>query len=405
MKNIPLHSLILLVGPKSGGKSTYARNNFACHEIVSDEQVSLMLNGKPLNYDTRDLVFKHIKTIIHDKLSIGERVVCDTVWLPYHKRVELAKIARQYGAPAFYLLVDRPLEEKLAGTTKDDYISKQHDAFRKKLSGLLKSDEHAETINVVNGDINVCSNITDFSAHVQSYYSGITVIPDVHGSLSSLLDAVTWAKRRNHFVLFLGDVIDFGPKPFECIDIAYDLVMNNRAAFVLGNHERKIKSWLTVPENKRNKLFLSDGNMTTINLIKRMSENDKNQTVNKFLAFLHHSKIYVNIDNVYFAHACIPPSVFGDFDMSNRDRLSVTLGYKTSEEDFNSEAWVSEIPKDTLVIVGHDPKSTVAPVTLTNTNNGQAVFVDTGCGKGGVLTTADLKYENNRWHIENYNRH
>ena len=56
--------------------------------------------------------------------------------------------------------------------------------------------------------------------------------------------------------------------------------------------------------------------------------------------------------------------------------------------------WVDDIPMGKTVIVGHDMRPMFAknlltePLVVNNTNGGRAVFMDTGCGKGGKLSGA-----------------
>jgi protein phosphatase len=53
--------------------------------------------------------------------------------------------------------------------------------------------------------------------------------------------------------------------------------------------------------------------------------------------------------------------------------------------------WVDRIPPGLTVLVGHDNRSHDGrPVTLTGLRGGQAIFLDTGAGKGGALAWRDF---------------
>lgn len=56
-------------------------------------------------------------------------------------------------------------------------------------------------------------------------------------------------------------------------------------------------------------------------------------------------------------------------------------------------AWVERLPAGITRVVGHDIRSTTAPVVLTNPLGGRVIFADTGCGKGGRLSWLDLPKE------------
>ncbi|HEY2364743.1 MAG TPA: metallophosphoesterase, partial [Polyangiaceae bacterium] len=64
------------------------------------------------------------------------------------------------------------------------------------------------------------------------------VIGDLHGCFDearALLDLLhrEWAVADDDRVIFAGDLVDRGPKPRECVELA----MNHEA--ILGNHEEK----------------------------------------------------------------------------------------------------------------------------------------------------------------------
>lgn len=59
--------------------------------------------------------------------------------------------------------------------------------------------------------------------------------------------------------------------------------------------------------------------------------------------------------------------------------------------------WLERIPTGITAVVGHDIRSTEAPVILSNAQGGRAIFADTGCGKGGRLSWLDLPEEAVGW--------
>jgi hypothetical protein len=69
--------------------------------------------------------------------------------------------------------------------------------------------------------------------------------------------------------------------------------------------------------------------------------------------------------------------------------------------------WVDEIPMGRTVMVGHDrmPVFNVPitePMVKTNSNGGKAIFIDTGCGKGGFLTGAVILHDKKKFVIDSY---
>ncbi len=69
----------------------------------------------------------------------------------------------------------------------------------------------------------------------------IYVFGDIHGNLQSLLKIIEIIKKKNKpkFVIFLGDIVDRGPKQLECLIIVLILkILEPKTFFLLkGNHE------------------------------------------------------------------------------------------------------------------------------------------------------------------------
>lgn len=67
---------------------------------------------------------------------------------------------------------------------------------------------------------------------------GFDVVGDVHGcfdELCELLDKIGDSSDRK--LIFVGDLIDRGPKQKECLRLVRDLVERNKALCIMGNHE------------------------------------------------------------------------------------------------------------------------------------------------------------------------
>jgi len=53
--------------------------------------------------------------------------------------------------------------------------------------------------------------------------------------------------------------------------------------------------------------------------------------------------------------------------------------------------------------VGHEPRNLFKPYHEKNKDGGEVYFMDTGCGKGGFLSTADLKLNEKKYTLVNFN--
>ena len=62
------------------------------------------------------------------------------------------------------------------------------------------------------------------------------LISDIHGNLAALEAVLADAKAQNaQRIICLGDVIGYGPKPGECLDLVYSC-----GAIIMGNHEEAL---------------------------------------------------------------------------------------------------------------------------------------------------------------------
>jgi protein phosphatase len=233
-------------------------------------------------------------------------------------------------------------------------------------------------------------------------WDGITVIADVHGDLTSLEEALAWAKSRRRFAWLLGDTIDYGSATLATLERVHEAVMWGEAALVLGNHERKIARWL---DQERGHMRLSDGNRVTTNALERLPEARKQQWIGRFRALLAHASLTQQVDNVMLIHAAAHPSLWTTPDRNGVEHLAL---YGESDHSGGryrrSHNWVDSVPKGKLVIVGHEIISDF-PLVVTGKQGGQVVFLDTGCGKGGRLSSADLRFAADGTRLECFKRY
>ena len=91
------------------------------------------------------------------------------------------------------------------------------------------------------------------------------VIGDVHGKAGMLEDLLkTWDGKTQ--LLFLGDLIDRGEDSRRVLEMVKDLVENQGAICISGNHEYMFLTWLDNPEESYDH-YRRNGGDTTINSI------------------------------------------------------------------------------------------------------------------------------------------
>lgn len=94
---------------------------------------------------------------------------------------------------------------------------------------------------------------------------GFDIIGDIHGcaeTLQVLLSKLGYTKLNGVYqhptrqAIFVGDVIDRGPNIPEALDVVYQMVKNNKALMVLGNHEYNAITYCTPAPSDWKQSFL-----------------------------------------------------------------------------------------------------------------------------------------------------
>lgn len=424
MKKIPLHSLVIMIGPSKAGKTTLASKSFPHYEILNYSNFKEEILGHDNKRDISDLILNEIVSRAKLKLSLGERVVIDGSHLKKSERAQLVNLASTMGINLFFIVVNRTNEDKIKSCPNlTDLIEISEKRFLDNEKEILKGDNLATVIDIRKETFEVVKKLDLYNVStdiVSRGYKGLMVLGDVHGMRESLKTAIDWASARNLFMLFLGDIIDYGPHSIECTEIVYDLLIRGKASMIIGNHEKKIERWLEqLKEYEKTKapikLKLSEGNKMTTDKVLSMTPFSKMKFELKFNTILNLSSNHIVMDNYLFTHGGAEPEMFSQMTnrLSKRFAGISMYGEVDKDKQFNDDGypnriynWVDRIPNGKNVIVGHDIRSVGKPLVVDGALGGKAIFMDTGSGKGGHLTTAHLtKNKSGEWFIENFSAH
>ena len=96
-------------------------------------------------------------------------------------------------------------------------------------------------------------------------YSKIFAIGDVHGCADELVELLgNLPLDDQSLVVFLGDLVDRGPKSKEVIDHILKLKEMCQVVAISGNHEAMFLSFLDHPESIESILFIMNGGLATL---------------------------------------------------------------------------------------------------------------------------------------------
>jgi len=226
--------------------------------------------------------------------------------------------------------------------------------------------------------------------------NGFLVVGDVHNEVTMMQQAVDFATAADLRLVFVGDLVDYGPEPLATIELANKLADTTDTVFIEGNHDNKVARFL-----KGNDITISHGMHITVNLLKENKQAGEmfNNVYSKMVSFFR-------VHNTVMAHG----GVHGDFWTGDTESGNVKSTFLYGQVDREAGfierngmnyphrvyGWTDLIPKDHKVIVGHD-RSPFEPIPQfdsnineivfrTNDLGGEVVFTDTGAGKGGFVS-------------------
>lgn len=221
----------------------------------------------------------------------------------------------------------------------------------------------------------------------------IRAIGDVHGHPERLEAAAGDASN----LILLGDLVDRGPDSAGALRLALDWIESGRARLVRSNHDDKLYRYL-----KGNKIRMNRELSQTLREISEAPDADTLKA--RFQRVYADTPHVMRMGQYVFAHGAVsgyhfaPPqthvsptalrkkieamALYGEVN-GQRDELGRPIRY------YN---WVSKLPLGITAVVGHDIRGET-PVFHTTEEGGRAIFLDTGCGKGGPLSYIDLPSE------------
>ncbi|CAM4007398.1 Bis(5'-nucleosyl)-tetraphosphatase PrpE [asymmetrical] [Pseudomonas reidholzensis] len=144
------------------------------------------------------------------------------------------------------------------------------------------------------------------------------IIGDVHGcaqTLERLLDTLGYARvggvwrhpRRQ--ALFLGDIVDRGPRIREALHIVHDMVEAGQAFCIMGNHEYNALAWETPALPGSGKAYVREHTPRHARLIDETLTQFAQHPGDwhDFLAWFYEMPLFVDAGRFRLVHACWDP--------------------------------------------------------------------------------------------------
>lgn len=392
---IPEFSLVLLIGVSGSGKSSFAKKHFKSTEIISSDYCRALVSDDENNQSVTKEAFEILHFIAAKRLSAGKLTVIDATNVKPEARQSLLALARKYHALPVAIVFNLPENFCQYRNKKrsdrhfgPDVIHKQYRELKASLPFLHgEGFKHITFFDSVK-DVDAAELVLIPPLWNQKREHGpFDIIGDVHGcfdELVELLKKLGYMEERGFChpegrkLIFLGDLVDRGPKIPEVLRLVMSMVAKNCAFCVLGNHDIKLRRFL-----KGKKLKLKYGLAESVQQLETCSAEFRSNVI-EFIGNLEFQYLLDN-GNLVVAHAGLSEQLQGL--ESGKARAFALYGDTTGEiDEFGLPVrcdWAADYRGQALVVYGHTPKLEAEWVNNT-------ICIDTGCVFGGKLTA--LRY-------------
>ncbi|MFP5286639.1 MAG: polynucleotide kinase-phosphatase, partial [Thermoanaerobaculia bacterium] len=341
--------------------------------------------------------FEILHRIAGKRLARGRLTVVDATNVQPEARRPLVALAREHYVPAVAIVFDLP-EEVCAERNRlrtdrripPHSLHHQQGQLLRSLPGLEREGFRAVHILRSPAEVEAASIVRHrLRPDWKSERGPFDLIGDVHGcgdELEELLGklgyqpdpAGIWRHPEGRKAIFLGDLVDRGPRVVDVPRIVMGMVEARTALCVPGNHDAKLVRWL-----QGRKVRIAHGLERSVEQLERETARFRGR-VESFLDGLP-SHLVLDGGRLVAAHGGMKEEMQGR--TGGRVREFALYGETTGElDEFGLPVranWAAGYRGQALVVYGHTP--VLEPEWLNRTIN-----IDTGCVFGGKLTA--LRY-------------
>ena len=394
---IPELSLVLLIGPSGCGKSTFARKHFKPTEVLSSDFCRGLVSDDENNQAATKDAFEILHFIAAKRLAAGKLTVVDATNVQPEARKPLVALAREYHVLPVAIVLNPPTrvcEDRNRQRSDRNFgphvIRQQTQQLRRSIRNLKREGfRHIFEFSTPEEIDAVVIQREKLWNNRKDEHGPFDIIGDVHGcydELHALLTELGY-EINSHYearhpegrkAVFLGDLVDRGPKIPEVLKLVMTMTGSGHALAVPGNHDTKLMRKL-----RGRDVQITHGLAESLHQL----ENEPSEFNEHVAAFIDSLVSHYVLDDgrLVVAHAGLKEALQGRGSGKVRD--FALYGETTGETDefglpvrYN---WAAEYRGRAIVVYGHTPVP--EPEWLNGT-----ICIDTGCVFGGKLTA--LRY-------------
>lgn len=260
--SIPQLCLVVLVGASGSGKSSFAREHFRPTEVLSSDFCrGLVSDDENDQAATRD-AFDVLNYLAAKRLAAARLTVVDATNVQKEARAPFVALAREHDVLPVAVVLDMKLcHERNRGRPDRNFgphvVSRQSRQLRSSRKRLKREGfRHVFVLSSPEEVASASVERTRLWNDLKHEHGPFDIIGDVHGcadELISLLNRLGYAVSSaqdgaEHTVkppegrraIFLGDLVDRGPKTPEALRLVMKMVSSGDALCIPGNHDIKL---------------------------------------------------------------------------------------------------------------------------------------------------------------------
>lgn len=402
---IPRLALVVLVGPSGSGKSTFAGEHFLPTEVLSSDYCRGLVSDDENDQSATTDAFEVLHFVAAKRLARGRLVVVDATNVQPEARRQLVRLAREYHCLPVAIVLNPPesvCHERNRG--RDDrafgphVIRQQRSQLRRSLKSLKREGfRHRLVMDSVEEIDSATVERVPLWNDKREEHGPFDFVGDIHGCCDELEEllrqlgyeqttagddpiwgSVLFRHPEGRKAVFVGDLVDRGPRVLDSVRIVRNMVEHGAALCVPGNHDVKLVRKL----NGKN-VQVRHGLETSLAEMEALPDDVRAPFCTAVAEFLDGLVSHYVLDDgkVVVAHAGMKEEMQGRG--SGKVREFALYGETTGETDeFGLPVrhnWAAEYRGSAMVVYGHTPVP--EPDWLNRTVN-----VDTGCVFGGKLT-------------------
>jgi len=394
----------VLIGVSGSGKSTLARRLFKPTEILSSDTCRGWVSDDENSQEATGDAFDVLHAVARKRLARGLLTVVDATNVRAEDRKPLVQLAREFHCLPIALVVNTPertCHERNASRPDRNFgphvIRNQRISLRRGLRNLDREGFRRVVVLREQGECDAATLVREPLWNNLKHDPGpFDIIGDVHGCYDELIELLTklgYTVTQNAGALegqceviapaiadgarkmvFVGDLVDRGPKTPAVLRLIMKLVREGGALCVPGNHDVKLLRAL-----RGKNVQVTHGLAESLAQLGAEPEEFRNEIAGFVDDLVSH--YVLDGGRLVVAHAGMKESMQGRG--SGGVREFALFGETTGETDefglpvrYN---WAGEYRGKAAVVYGHTPVPEAE--WLNNT-----VCIDTGCVFGGSLT-------------------